>query len=535
MVSLRQIKKDYQEICEKVAACKTVDDLQQLSKALNTTIEINGENINNYAYGKLADGKHRNEIKVDSFGSLDDIYFQSDNKGTFRCTYFDVSDKYNDISFLSDITIETLDAMYQKAIVPWGAEKCDCFTHRGFCFAVIDTGAKATVEIFASNKPSEALYPLNSPIIDSLTTKSCADGLSLDALTRFVKAYINDNYDRLLADTMNLIPDYRGITPISDELINTLNARKSPDDLLRLSRSDSVEDRIFAAKNRYSGWDILNALAADADDRVKYAVIERNQDQSLFLLSEDPNVDIRIAVASKGIIDTRIAPEASGRIRYNDPDPKYRAFMAKTYPSVYYEDPSPEVRRVVAEQGSHLETLMYDKNLFVRGEARSFIEENKETMLPSQYKDLTMSSYECLRLANSSFSQDRLTAANSPSARDDVLEILKDDDDEFVRCAVAARGYALTQYIHDPFYLVRIEVAKCGYGLDVLVNDIEPDVRKVVASQGVHIEQLLLDPDQSVQEAARAYIEQSTNAADKPIEDKKQKEKGKRNKVPERD
>jgi hypothetical protein len=294
-------------------------------------------------------------------------------------------------------------------------------------------------------------------------------------------------------DTFTLygVPDYRGVTHISDELIAALNARKSPDDLLSLSRSDDVKDRIMAAQDRYSGWDILNALAADKDDRVKFAVVERNQDQSLCLLSEDPNVDIRIAVAEKGVIDTRIAPEASGRIRYNDTDPKYRAFMAKSFPSVYYEDPSPEVRQVVAEQGSHLETLMYDKNPLVRGAARSYIEANKETMLPSQYKDLTTSSYECLRLADSPFNQDRLKAANSPRARDDVLEMLKDDEDVFVRCAVAAHGYALPQYVNDPSYLVRAEVARCGYGLATLLNDPEKDVREAVEQTRKEIESII--------------------------------------------
>lgn len=495
MVSLQQIKKDHREIYEKVAACKTVGDLQQLSKDLNTPIEMNDENINHYIeFGRLTSGMNPNYIRVEEYSSLNYIYFHYDISGVLHPSYFDVADKNSGKTLLRDVTLDTLDKMYQEINAPLNAEKWQCFTHKGFNFAIIETNGKTSVEIY----PSEiSLEDNDCPLIEVLTPTAFYQNVDFSKLTPFVKTYIDDNYDSLLVKTMDAIPDCRGVSPISAELIAALNARKSPDDLLSLSQSNNVEDRIMAAQDGRSGWDILNALAADADDRVKFAVIERNQDQSLCILAEDPNVDIRIAVAEKGVVDTRIAPDASGRIRYDDPDPKYRLFMAKTFPSVYYEDPSPEVRQVVAKLGSHLETLMYDKNPFVRETARSFIETNKETMLPSQYKDLTKSSYNCLKIAISGSFQERRELISNPKTRDDVLELLKDDPDEFIRSAIAARGYALEQYINDPCALVRSEVACCGYGLDVLANDPSSLVRDAVARQ---VEQSQHNSDHSVQE-----------------------------------
>ena len=73
------------------------------------------------------------------------------------------------------------------------------------------------------------------------------------------------------------------------------------------------------------------------------------------------------------------------------------------------------------------------------------------------------------------------------------LDILVNDDDEFVRQAVARKGYGLDILINDSHYRVRRVVANQGYGLEVLINDTEFDVRQAVAEQGYGLDVLIND------------------------------------------
>ena len=75
----------------------------------------------------------------------------------------------------------------------------------------------------------------------------------------------------------------------------------------------------------------------------------------------------------------------------------------------------------------------------------------------------------------------------------EILDKLVNDEDWYVRRAVAKQGYGLDILINDEDWRVREVVAKQGYGLDILINDPDPDVRLAVAKQGYGLDKLIND------------------------------------------
>ena len=60
------------------------------------------------------------------------------------------------------------------------------------------------------------------------------------------------------------------------------------------------------------------------------------------------------------------------------------------------------------------------------------------------------------------------------------LDTLIQDDNEFVRAAVARKGHRLDILVHDISHIVRTVVAEAGYGWSILLNDSNPYVRGAV-------------------------------------------------------
>lgn len=116
-------------------------------------------------------------------------------------------------------------------------------------------------------------------------------------------------------------------------------------------------------------------------------------------------------------------------------------------------------------------------------------------------------------------SNDRVMAAESGYEH----EFLIDDENEFVRAAVASNGYGLDKLSKDPHPIVRATVAdqgshleelskdendivrsavaRKGYGYDFLVNDDSAKVRASVAESGKKLEVLIEDKDPIVRAA----------------------------------
>ena len=81
------------------------------------------------------------------------------------------------------------------------------------------------------------------------------------------------------------------------------------------------------------------------------------------------------------------------------------------------------------------------------------------------------------------------------------LNILVNDESYYVRRAVAEQGHGLNILINDENYYVRAAVAEQGFGLDVLVNDESWYVRCKVVRQGHGLDILVNDEDWRVRAA----------------------------------
>ena len=84
---------------------------------------------------------------------------------------------------------------------------------------------------------------------------------------------------------------------------------------------------------------------------------------------------------------------------------------------------------------------------------------------------------------------------------EDNLDILINNEDRYVRLAVAEQGYGLDILINDESLYVRAAVAEQGYGLDKLINDEDSYVREAVARQGYGLDILINDESPFVREA----------------------------------
>lgn len=82
------------------------------------------------------------------------------------------------------------------------------------------------------------------------------------------------------------------------------------------------------------------------------------------------------------------------------------------------------------------------------------------------------------------------------------LDILVNDENFFIRYAVAKQGYGFDVLIHDSSVDIRSEIARQGYGLDTLIEDEDWFVRIEVACHGFGIERLINDEDEDVVEVS---------------------------------
>lgn len=86
------------------------------------------------------------------------------------------------------------------------------------------------------------------------------------------------------------------------------------------------------------------------------------------------------------------------------------------------------------------------------------------------------------------------------------LEILVNDKDPYVRCAVAKQKYGLETLVKDKDWVVRRTVAQQKYGLGILVNDEDELVRCAVAQQKYGLDVLVNDEDPYVSNAAQKIL-----------------------------
>ena len=132
----------------------------------------------------------------------------------------------------------------------------------------------------------------------------------------------------------------------------------------------------------------------------------------------------------------------------------------------------------------------------------------------------------CKRVENSKISEidkiknlktdDKIELIRSENVDNEILDVLVNDKDWFVRRDVARQGYGLDKLVNDENWDVRVAVAEQGYGLDKLVNDKDIDVRVAVAEQGYGLDKLVNDKNSEV----RAAVAGKGYGLDKLINDK---------------
>lgn len=119
--TLREIKKDYDELMKIIKNVRTVEQAKVLEKERKLIIEINGLSLDEFENGiRLLRNKkdeHRGIdgeiewIRYEGFGCLSYIYDRFDNK-----PMFDVWSDYCCYDFITDITIDDLtEEFYEKA------------------------------------------------------------------------------------------------------------------------------------------------------------------------------------------------------------------------------------------------------------------------------------------------------------------------------------------------------------------------------------------------------------------------------------
>lgn len=227
----------------------------------------------------------------------------------------------------------------------------------------------------------------------------------------------------------------------------------SPEELLRLAQSNNKDDREFAAVQAETGEDILSVLINDPEEQVRVAVAQRGF--GLDRLMYDERVWVRVTVAEQGYGLEQLAC-----------------------------DKDPYVRNAVARQGAMLHQLINDPDENVRAS-----------------------------VANNGYGLDKLIQDDAYQVRCSVaskgfgLDILINDEDGAVREEVAKQNYRLDVLINDPNPSVREQVARQCYGLDKLLHDPFPSVRAAVAQQGYGLDVLKNDPDDYVVQVVNSYLQ----------------------------
>lgn len=251
-------------------------------------------------------------------------------------------------------------------------------------------------------------------------------------------------------------------------------AEKSSDEIIRLAYSQEVDDRIRAA--REGGKDILSVLINDDNWLVREEIAFRGY--GLEKLVDDPNENVRVRVANNGYGLHKLV-----------------------------NDEHWFVRAAVAEQGYGLEVLLNDTAGDVAACAQKYISEHPEIKLV--YPEPTTSSAELWEKAKSRNYDYRIEAARK-GGTDILSKLVFDEADtysQFVREAVAERGFGLDILLEDTSPEVRRAVVKQGFRLDVLVNDEHYFVKSTVAEQGYGLDKLINEPMGDTAAVAKNYIE----------------------------
>lgn len=258
----------------------------------------------------------------------------------------------------------------------------------------------------------------------------------------------------------------------------------SSEEIIKMAQSQNSEERRLAARD--GGKDVLAMLLNDENWIIRLTVASRGY--GLDKLIDDPNENVRARVARSG---------------YG---------LHKLVNDEHYF-----VRAAVAEQGYGLEVLLNDTVGDVASCASKYLSEHPDKKIT--FTNTNVSSAELWRKANSTDYYDRIEAARTGGT--DILSKLvfdfNDDHSQFVREAVANRGFGLDILLTDPSVEVRAAVAKQGYGLSTLVNDEHYVVKSAVAEQGYGLDIIINEPMGDTASVARKYISEHSEELCKEI------------------
>lgn len=167
-------------------------------------------------------------------------------------------------------------------------------------------------------------------------------------------------------------------------------------------------------------------------------------------------------------------------------------------------------RTMAAESGYAQETLVNDKNEFVRAAVASNGDPALLEKLKNDKEPIVRAT-----VADQGYALEELSTDEDPQVRGAVArqgyasEILKNDSNPRVREQVALSGKELTMLSNDKDPRVRLAVARTvapgKFGKDYFVNDENKEIRKYLARNGHGLDILKNDSDPEVAKLAREY------------------------------